>query len=62
MKIEAPVAGGNPFDEACSCPWAYLADLYSQYPIPMACESVTVELRGEVDVTGKATRHIYVRK
>jgi len=34
----APAAGGNPFDEACSCPWADLADKFPAYPIPMACE------------------------
>ena len=46
----APKAGGNPFDEACSCPWAELADVFSNHPIPMACESCTIELRGESDV------------
>ena len=43
-------SGGNPFDEACSCIWASLADKFPGFPIPMACQSVTVELRGEVDV------------
>jgi uncharacterized protein len=47
----APAAGGNPFDEACSCPWADLADKFPAYPIPMACEAVTIELRGESDVS-----------
>ena len=49
----SPVSGGNPFDEACSCPWAALADKYPDYPIPMACESCTVELRGESEVCTK---------
>lgn len=47
----ATAAGGFPFDDACSCPWAYLADKFSPFPIPMACESATVELRGESDVS-----------
>ena len=46
----APFSGGNSFDEACSCPWAEIADRYSDYPIPMACQAVTIELRGETDV------------
>jgi uncharacterized protein len=50
-QLLAPAAGGNPFDEACSCPWADLADKFPSYPIPMACEAVTVELRGESDVS-----------
>lgn len=48
--IIAPESGGNPFDEACSCVWATLADKFSSHPIPMACQSVTVELRGENQV------------
>ena len=47
----APKAGGDPFDEACSCPWAQIADHFRDLPIPMACESATVELRGESDGT-----------
>lgn len=47
----AVAAGGFPFDDACSCPWAYLADKFPSFPIPMACESATVELRGESDVS-----------
>jgi hypothetical protein len=49
-QLLAPAAGGNPFDEACSCPWAELADRFPGCPIPMACEAVTVELRGDTDV------------
>jgi len=48
--LVAPFSGGNSFDEACSCPWAEIADRYSDYPIPMACQAVTIELRGETDV------------
>lgn len=48
----APESGGNPFDEACSCPWATLIDKFEgRFPIKMACQSVTVELRGESDVS-----------
>ena len=47
----AGVSGGNPFDEACSCPWAAFGDAFPKASIPMACQSVTVELRGEADVS-----------
>eukprot|EP01038_Epipyxis_sp_PR26KG_P012539 gene12539-16817_t len=46
----APWSGGNPFDESCSCPWAEFADVFAAHPIPMACQAVTVELRGESEV------------
>lgn len=50
-NIVASRSGGNPFDEACSCPWADLQDaLQPNFPLPVACQSVTVELRGESDV------------
>ena len=45
------ISGGNPFDEACSSIWAQLADRFPDYPIPMACQSATIELRGELDVS-----------
>eukprot|EP01035_Chromulina_nebulosa_P026775 gene26775-35098_t len=52
--ILAPYSGGDPFDEACSCPWADLQDKLNegpvQYPLPMACQSATIELRGESEV------------
>ena len=45
-------AGGEPFDEACSRLWW---DLYNHFkgsvPIPPACVAVTVELRGEAEVS-----------
>ena len=45
-------AGEEPFDEACSRLWWDLeAHFGPQYPIPMACLSTTVELRGEMDVS-----------
>ena len=47
----ATESGDNPFDEACSQTWWQLAEKYSgQFPIPLACLSVTVELRGQGDV------------
>jgi predicted deacylase len=49
-QIISELSGGNPFDEACSCIWASLADKFPAFPIPMACQSVTVELRGENQV------------
>jgi predicted deacylase len=45
-------AGEEPFDEACSRLWWDLAAHFGpRYPIPPACLSVTVELRGEMDVS-----------
>jgi hypothetical protein len=49
-NLVAGWSGGNPFDEACSCPWATISDKYPDYNIPMACQSATIELRGEADV------------
>ena len=43
--------GGDPFDEAFSSPWPRLAEHFPQHPIPPACLSVTVELRGQADVS-----------
>lgn len=45
-------SGGQPFDEACSQTWWKLqASLGEQFPIPLGCLSVTVELRGEQSVS-----------
>ena len=47
----ATESGDNPFDEACSQTWWQLADHFrDRFPIPMACLSVTVELRSQTDV------------
>jgi hypothetical protein len=48
--IIAAEAGGNPFDEGFFYPWATLMDKFPNHPNTMACESATIELRGEVDV------------
>jgi predicted deacylase len=45
-------AGGEPFDEACSRLWWDLDQHFGhQFPIPPACLSTTVELRGEQEVS-----------
>lgn len=49
--LTASTSGGHPFDEVASHVWAVLQDRFPRCPIPMACESVTVELRGESDVS-----------
>lgn len=43
-------SGGNSFDETFSTPWTRLAAHYPEHPIPAACLSATVELRGTADV------------
>ncbi|WMW79209.1 M14 family metallopeptidase [Undibacterium cyanobacteriorum] len=44
--------GDDPFDDSCSRHWWELQDHYGQSKsIPLACQSLTVELRGETDVT-----------
>eukprot|EP01040_Poterioochromonas_malhamensis_P001271 gene1272-1346_t len=50
-NLLAPESGGNPFDEAYSCPWVSLASKFSSFPIDLACHSATIELRGEYDVS-----------
>jgi uncharacterized protein len=45
-------SGGEPFDEACSRVWWDLAAHFGpDVAIPLACQAVTVELRGENDVS-----------
>ncbi len=44
----ADVSGGNPFDEAVSRPWAELAQ---KGLAPQACHAVTLEFRGQADVS-----------
>ncbi|ATQ75184.1 deacylase [Massilia violaceinigra] len=45
-------AGEEPFDEACSRLWWDLAAHFGPgFPIPAACLSTTVELRGEMEVS-----------
>lgn len=48
----ATCSGGEPFDEACSMVWTRLAERFGPAcPLPPACTAVTVELRGECDVS-----------
>ena len=44
-------SGDNPFDETFSTPWTRLAARFPDHPIPPACLSATVELRGYADVS-----------
>lgn len=45
-------SGDNPFDEACSQTWWQLAEYFRERaPVPMGCIAVTVELRGEAEVS-----------
>jgi uncharacterized protein len=51
-SLLASESGDHPFDEACSQTWWQLeAHFRGQYPIPMGCLSVTLELRGEAEVS-----------
>lgn len=45
----ATESGDGPFDEACSRPWFELARRHAGHPLPLACFSTTVELRGQAD-------------
>ncbi|RZJ13398.1 MAG: succinylglutamate desuccinylase/aspartoacylase family protein [Rubrivivax sp.] len=51
LTLLAQDSGDNPFDEACSRVWwLWKARFGDRFPIPQACLSVTVELRGAADV------------
>lgn len=51
VTLLATDSGDNPFDEACSQVWWKWARHFGErFPIPQACLSVTVELRGQQDV------------
>jgi uncharacterized protein len=47
----ATESGDSPFDEACSRPWLQLQQRFAPHPVPLACFSATVELRGEADTS-----------
>jgi predicted deacylase len=52
LTLLAQDSGDHPFDEACSRVWwQWKARFGDRFPIPQACLSVTVELRGATDVT-----------
>ncbi len=50
VTLLADDSGVTPFDEACSRLWWRLAEKFPGNPIPPACLSATVELRGSTDV------------
>ena len=52
----ATESGGNPFDEAVAGIWWALAERFPDKPIPPACLSATIELRGETDVDDALAR------
>ena len=49
-------SGGTPFDEANSRLWWNLAEKFPNHPIPSACLSATVELRGIADTNTKQAK------
>lgn len=54
----ATASGDDPFDEACSMVWPRLAARFgAATPLPPACVAVTVELRGESDVSHELAAH-----
>jgi len=51
VTLLADESGGNPFDESLSKPWLDLRERFGpERPVPSACLSATVELRGMPDV------------
>ena len=50
--LVSTLSGDDPFDESCSRHWWELVEhVGAPTPIPLACLSITVELRGETDVS-----------
>ena len=47
----ATESGDDPFDEATSRPWLEMQRRFPAYPVPLACMAMTVELRGQRDVS-----------
>lgn len=54
--LVAQESGGDPFDEVFSRPWVELRARFPLAPIPLACHSTTVELRGQADVAHGTAR------
>lgn len=53
----AEVSGGDPFDESLSRTWPELqAELGDEFPLGLGCDALTVELRGETDVSHELAR------
>lgn len=57
VTLLADNSGGNPFDEACSRIWWDLAAQFPDKPIPPACFSVTIELRGIADTDPEVVKN-----
>ena len=51
VTLLAEDSGVTPYDEACSRIWWQLARKFPDHPIPSACLSATVELRGRADTS-----------
>ncbi|MCT2386756.1 succinylglutamate desuccinylase/aspartoacylase family protein [Erwinia pyrifoliae] len=52
VQLIAETSGGEPFDEACREPWAFLhRELGASFPLPQGLQPVTLELRGVRDVS-----------
>ncbi|MFG6449232.1 succinylglutamate desuccinylase/aspartoacylase family protein [Roseateles sp. BYS180W] len=60
LTLLAEESGDHPFDEACSGPWQQWQQHFNgehvRFPIPQACMSTTVELRGQHDVNHELAR------
>ncbi|MCH8622598.1 succinylglutamate desuccinylase/aspartoacylase family protein [Undibacterium sp. TS12] len=51
------LSGDDPFDESCSRHWWELAQHFGQTtPVPNACLAITIELRGETEVSHELAR------
>ncbi len=56
--LTSVLSGDDPFDETCSRHWWELAQHFGDTkPIPSACLSITVELRGETEVSHALAQH-----
>ena len=51
VTLLADDSGVTPFDEACGRIWWRLAERFPEHPLPPACLSATVELRGMADLS-----------
>ncbi|MGD8266954.1 MAG: M14 family metallopeptidase [Desulfobacterales bacterium] len=51
VTLLADDSGVTPFDEACGRLWWRLAERFPEHPLPPACVSATVELRGLADLS-----------
>ncbi|MBC3882273.1 succinylglutamate desuccinylase/aspartoacylase family protein [Undibacterium sp. LX40W] len=55
--LVSKLPGDDPFDDSCSRHWWELQDHFGETKtIPLACQSLTVELRGETDVSHETAK------